>query len=387
MRIPHPLRALTLALALGAVAPAAHAAASLYIVQAQSTADARASVLRVHGTIQSDLSIIHAVAARLDAQQSARLRAIAGVRLFEDRKVAAHSLLGGLTQLLSTTTNSLNQTLATTPLVSTVTSTAIPLVTTVTGNPLTSTVTAPLVSTLSAATGTQDGKGVLALTLTYQTNYPMLVGADTLQQAGVTGKGVTIAVLDSGLWQDVLQNYGSRILATRDVTNGGTGPVTGDPYGHGTHVASIAAGGAQNIAGQYLSIAPGANLVIVRALDGDGAGSYTDIIAGINWIVANRQKYNIRVLNLSLGATPQSYYWDDPLDQAVMAAWKAGIVVVTAAGNDGPSAMTIDVPGNVPYVVTVGALTDNYQPYNTSDWRLASFSSTGPTYEGFVKPE
>jgi len=67
------------------------------------------------------------------------------------------------------------------------------------------------------------------LTLTYQTNYPMLVGADTLQKAGITGKGVTIAVLDTGLWQDTLQNYGARVLATRDVTNGGTGAVSGDP--------------------------------------------------------------------------------------------------------------------------------------------------------------
>ena len=70
-----------------------------------------------------------------------------------------------------------------------------------------------------------------------------------------------------------------------------------------------------------------------------------------------------------------------------MAAWQAGIVVVAAAGNEGPAAMTIDVPGNVPYVITTGALTDNYTPYNLSDDRLASFSSTGPTYEGFVKPE
>ena len=70
-----------------------------------------------------------------------------------------------------------------------------------------------------------------------------------------------------------------------------------------------------------------------------------------------------------------------------MAAWQAGIVVVVAAGNEGPSPMTIDVPGNVPYVITVGALTDNYSPTIPSDWRLASFSSTGPTYEGFVKPE
>ncbi len=127
--------------------------------------------------------------------------------------------------------------------------------------------------------------------------------------------------------------------------------------------------------------------MVVRAFDGKGAGRYVDVIAGLNWIVANKAKYNIRVLNLSFGAEPQSYYWDDPLNQAVMAAWKAGIVVVVAAGNDGPKPMTINVPGNVPYVITVGALTDNDTPYDFTDDRLASFSSTGPTYEGFVKPE
>ncbi len=233
----------------------------------------------------------------------------------------------------------------------------------------------------------KDGTGVAGLTLAYETNYPALIGADTLQRAGITGKGVTIAMLDTGFWNDATQFYGTRILATRDVTNGGTGAVKGDPYGHGTHITSIAASGAQNLAGQYLGIAPKANLVIVRAFDGYGAGRYVDVISGINWIVANKAKYNIRVLNLSLGAPPQSYYWDDPLNQAVMAAWKAGIVVVAAAGNEGPEPMTIGVPGNVPYVITVGALTDNGTPYNATDDKLASFSSTGPTFEGFVKPE
>src|SRR6202022_5054514 len=99
----------------------------------------------------------------------------------------------------------------------------------------------------------------------------------------------------------------------------------------------------------YLSIAPQANLVAVRAFDGTGSGRYADVIAGLNWIVANRTKYNIRVLNLSFGAPPQSNYWDDPLNQAVMAAWQAGIVVVTAPGNEGPAAMTTGGPGTVPY--------------------------------------
>ena len=97
------------------------------------------------------------------------------------------------------------------------------------------------------------------------------------------------AWLDSGLWQAPNQNYGARVLATIDVTNGGSGPVTGDPYGHGTHVTSIAAGGAMNVSGNYLGIAPQANLVIVRAFNGEGAGRYIDVINGLDWIVATRE--------------------------------------------------------------------------------------------------
>ena len=357
---------------------------TLWIVQASSLPAARRSVADVGATVDRDLDIINGVSAYLNPWQLERLRRLAGVRLYEDRAVTTRCLLGSVVSTTNTLVSSTNNTLATSP-VGTVTSALSPVVSTATT--LLSPITSPLVSSLSSGTSTKDGSGVSALTLTYQTNYPMLVGADTLHQAGITGRGVTIAVLDTGLWEDLLQNYGGRVLATLDVTNGGTGPVSGDPYGHGTHVTSIAAGGAQNLGGGYLSIAPQANLIIVRAFNGTGAGRYVDVISGINSIVAAKQKYNIRVLNLSFGAPPHSYYWNDPLNQAVMAAWRAGIVVVTAAGNAGPKPMTIDVPGNVPYVITVGALTDNYTPYDPSDDRLASFSSTGPTYEGFVKPE
>ena len=97
-------------------------------------------------------------------------------------------------------------------------------------------------------------------------------------------------------------------------------------------------------------------------------------------------QYAIRVLNLSLGAPARSRYWDDPLNKAVMRAWQSGIVVVVSAGNSGPLPQTVGVPGNVPYVITVGAMTDNYTTSKNDD-RLASFSSTGPTFEGFVKPD
>ena len=360
-----------------AVGPGARSSvdAPRFLVQAASLDSARRDVASVGAPIEHDLAIVNSVSAHLYPWQAAQLRSMQGVRVFADRALRPSGLLNGL---LSDTVSTVTST------VDDVASTAL-----VTANqlPLVPAVTTPVVAAASGSTVPQDGTGVNTPTLLYQTNYPMLVGADTLQQAGITGRGVTIAMLDSGLWQAPSQNYGTRVLATIDVTNGGSGPVTGDPYGHGTHITSIAAGGAVNLSGSYLSIAPQANLVIVRAFNGEGGGSYVDVISGLNWIVANRAKYHIRVVNLSFGATPESYYWNDPLDQAVMAAWQAGIVVVVAAGNEGPNPMTIDVPGNVPYVITAGALTDNYTPYNLTDDRLASFSSAGPTYEGFVKPE
>src|SRR6202142_3977087 len=332
--------------AAGTAVAAQSAGSARYIVEAATSRMARVQVDRVGASVEQDLTVIHGVSAYLNPWQITRLRATPGLRLFEDRALVTDGLLG-----------------------------------------LLSPVTSPLLTAVDSTSTPKDGTGVLLPTLLYQTNYPMLVGADTLQQAGITGRGVTIAVLDSGLWQDLSQNFGSRLLATRDVLGGNAAkPVTGDPYGHGTHITSIAAAGAMNVAGSYLGISTQANLVIVRAFDRQGAGRYVDVIAALNWIVANQKKYNIRVLNLSFGAPPESYYWDDPINQAVMAAWSGGIVVVASAGNEGPTPMTIDVPGNVPYVITAGALTDNYTPYDVTDDRLASFSSTGPTFEGFVKP-
>jgi serine protease AprX len=338
------------ALSLGAATLMRETPSARYLVQASSVDDARERVALVGAQVERDLAIVHGVAAHLNPWQLGQLRRMSGVSVFADRTLRSHQLLSNL---LGATTSTL------TSVVGNTTSTALVVANKV---PVLSSVTSSVVGGVSGSTVPQDGTGVNTPTLLYQTNYPELVGANTLQQAGITGAGVTIAMLDSGLWQALSQNYGTRVLATVDVTNGGSGPVTGDPYGHGTHITSIAAGGAINLSGSYLSIAPKANLVIVRAFDGEGGGRYIDVISGLDWIVANQKKYHIRVVNLSFGATPESYYWNDPLNQAVMAAWQAGIVVVAAAGNSGPSPMTIDVPGNVPYVITVGALTDNYTP-------------------------
>jgi subtilisin family serine protease len=185
----------------------------------------------------------------------------------------------------------------------------------------------------------------------------------------------------------------SRVVAGYDAIHDVAGlAAVQDDNGHGTHVVSVAASSNYEqdlLIGPrtYNGIAPDARLVVVKAFDDNGWGSYASVIRGIEWVVANKDAYGIRVLNCAFGAPPRSHYWQDPLNQAIMRAWQAGIVVVVSAGNTGPGAQSIRAPGNVPYVITVGAMTDNYTPFNPIDDRLASFSSAGPTYDRFIKPD
>ena len=194
------------------------------------------------------------------------------------------------------------------------------------------------------------------------TNYPQLVDAADLHLENTLGSGVTIAVVDTGYWAhpdiaarpegaaralllyDAMQNVGLSALPTSMVNVS----YTADESGHGSHVTSIALNGHLSPDGRYSGVAPDANLVSVRAFDATGRGAYSDVIRGIDFVVTHKDEFNVKVLNLSFSAPPQSYYWEDPLNQAVMRAWQAGIVVVAAAGNSGPDPMTIGVPGNVP---------------------------------------
>jgi len=229
------------------------------------------------------------------------------------------------------------------------------------------------------------------------TRYPALAGVDQIHAAGIKGTGVAVAVIDSGHWHHPSLSNGSagwmRVMAQYDAIRNvvdatlGALPLSNDGSGHGTHVASLAVGSGRTSDGKFYGVAPNAQLISIKAFDTTGAGRYADVIRAINWAVTNRALYDIRVLNCSFSATARSHYWEDPLNQAVMRAWKAGIVVVASAGNRGPNPMTVGVPGNVPYIITVGAVSDNVTPTVGSDDFLTSFSSTGPTIEGFVKPE
>jgi len=205
------------------------------------------------------------------------------------------------------------------------------------------------------------------------------------------GDGVTIGFLDTGLDQ----LYGlSTDLYGYDKAWGTYDAITDTVYnyaseysGHGTHVASIATNSDHDIHGKIFGVAPNAAIVGIKAFDEAGKASYADVIRGIDWALQVKDQINLRILNMSFSGTVQSNYWDDPLNLAVMKAWQEGLVVVASAGNTGPDPMTIGVPGNVPYIITVGAMTDDYTTDINSDDKLATFSSAGPTYEGFVKPE
>lgn len=224
--------------------------------------------------------------------------------------------------------------------------------------------------------------------------FPSVVGADLLNSAGITGRGVTVAIIDSGLWNIPAltrdTSGADRVVAHYDARKDLETSSLTDPGGHGSHMASIVANSdpVTRPGGQgFKGIAPDARLLPITAFSPEGDGDFLDIARGIQWAVQNRDRFDIRVLNLSLSATPRFMYWDDPINQAVFRAWQAGITVVAAAGNDGPDWGTIGSPGNNPYVITVGAVTDSWTPGDRRDDYIPDFSSRGPSPAGHIKPD
>jgi serine protease AprX len=217
----------------------------------------------------------------------------------------------------------------------------------------------------------------LISTWTQEANAPQ-----TWSTQGVNGTGVTVAVIDSGVSANA--DFSNAVFGV-DVATGTT--TLGDLGGHGTHVAGIIAGNGTNSNGAYKGVAPGARILDVKVTTNDGHATYSNIIAGLQWIVANKRTYNIRVANLSLGATPVASFVEDPLDAAVEIAWFRGIAVIASAGNNGPTAGTIVVPGNDPYIITVGAVDDNLTPLTIDDV-VPDWTSRGPTpYDNLPKPD
>jgi subtilisin family serine protease len=218
------------------------------------------------------------------------------------------------------------------------------------------------------------------------------VGATWVRDSlGLDGTGVGIAVIDSGVanWHDDLGS--SRVMRFVDFVNFQTAAY--DDYGHGTHVAGIIAGDGHDSGGRRRGIAPGATLLVEKVLDVSGQGYISNVIAAIDYAIANKDALRLRVINLSVAAGVYESYETDPLTLAAKRAVEAGLVVVSAAGNLGkgpggkPQYGAIGAPGNAPWVITVGASSHN-GTIDRSDDTIAAFSSRGPTRLDFqAKPD
>ena len=218
------------------------------------------------------------------------------------------------------------------------------------------------------------------------------IGATWVQDTlGLDGTGVGIAVIDSGVanWHDDLGS--TRVTRFVDFVN--FQATAYDDYGHGTHVAGIIAGDGHDSGGRRRGVAPGATLLVEKILDASGQGYISNVIAAIDYAIANKDALHLRVINLSVAAGVYESYNTDPLTLAAKRAVEAGLVVVSAAGNLGkgpdgrPQYGAIGAPGNAPWVITVGASSHN-GTIDRSDDTVASFSSRGPTALDFqAKPD
>jgi serine protease AprX len=205
----------------------------------------------------------------------------------------------------------------------------------------------------------------------------------TVDTASLTGAGIGVALIDSGVAPVTALNQAGKVINGPDLSFESQTPQLRnlDTFGHGTHMAGIIAGtDPATLPGmpRFDGVAPGAHLVSLKVAAADGASDVSQVIAAIDWVVTHRNDpgLNIRVLNLSFGTDSTQDAKLDPLSYAVEAAWRQGIVVVVSVGNDGSTATRVTMPAANPYIIAVGAADPNGTEARTDD-TVASFSSRG----------
>lgn len=208
-----------------------------------------------------------------------------------------------------------------------------------------------------------------------RTEVKLAIGAEKVQMGGVTGNGIDVAIVDTGVAPVKYLDTADALVNGPDLSldrQAGM-PTAVDGFGHGTHLAGI-------VAGRDAGVAPGSRIVNMKVGSADGAVDVSQVIASIDWIVTHRKDpgLNIRVINLAYGTDSTQSYKDSPLTHAVESAWRAGIVVVVSAGNTGRA---LTNPATDPFVLTVGAADIN-DPYNPNDDVVAPYSSVGTSSRG-----
>ena len=192
---------------------------------------------------------------------------------------------------------------------------------------------------------------------------------------GLTGKGIGVAVMDTGIFPHV--DFDSRIAAFADWIS--HRPYPYDDNGHGTHVAGLLGGSGAAGRGKYRGVAPGCTIIALKVLDRNGNGKKKDVLSALDWILANKERYGIRIVNISIGSNEAGRALQDKLIEGVERVWDSGLVVVTAAGNMGPKPGSITAPGSSRKVITVGS-----SDMLTGAQRI---SGRGPTRDCVCKPD
>jgi serine protease AprX len=306
------------------------------VVQASSSAKARAAVAHAHGVLTRELTIVNGVAANVRVDELAHIASEVGVRaITQDARV-----------------------------------------------------------TVAGGGDNNNGSSPPTATPALRNVFAEESGVAAMRKANkADGSGVTVALIDTGVRDST--DLAGRVLAVTDDRTGTTAPCMNmsgestcdDSYGHGTFVAGLIAGNGAASGGAITGVATKANLLSVKIAGADGAADVSNVLAAIQWVVSFRDRYRVRILNLSLGTDSTQSYRVDPLNYAVERAWDAGIVVVVSASNRGPAGGTISKPGDDPFVITVGAI-DDVGTTDKADDRLPDFTGRGPTAaDGLSKPD
>lgn len=201
-----------------------------------------------------------------------------------------------------------------------------------------------------------------------------LLEIDYLNSKGYSGKGIGIAVVDTGIYlHDDLKHS---IVCFKDFVNNYKNIY--DDNGHGTHVAGITSGNGKKSNGLYRGVSPGSKIIALKCLDKNGNGKVKNVLNGYKFIIENMNKYNIRIVNISVGSVDNPKDFENELlISKTEELWKKGLVVVAAAGNNGPQNYTVTAPGCARNIITVGA----------SDDKSRKYSGRGPTKKCIIKPE
>jgi len=198
-----------------------------------------------------------------------------------------------------------------------------------------------------------------------------------------TGRGIGVAILDTGIYPH--PDFDTRIIAFYDAVRRRSCPY--DDNGHGTHISAIIGGNGRASDGRYCGIAPGSDIISVKVLDSKGNGFASDVLTGLHWLRQNKERLGVRIVNISVGSySRKNMSEDSALVRGVDAAWDDGLVVVVAAGNNGPAPMTVTTPGISRKVITVGC-SDDHKEVNVMGNRMVDYSGRGPTSNCICKPE